>query len=99
MNVTTDGGLNWRLMLGSTVVAPLIVMAMVYFGPDTPRYYAKKGRYNSAFASLRRLRWTELQAAQDLYLIHESVKEEASFTRGNPFTELFFVARNRRAAL
>jgi len=99
MNITTDGGLNWRLMLGSTAVAPLIVMAMVYFSPDTPRYYAKKGRYNKAFASLRRLRWTELQAAQDLYLIHEFVKAEATFTRGNALAELFSVARNRRAAL
>lgn len=99
MNITSDGGLNWRLMLGSTVVAPLIVMSMVYFGPDTPRYYAKKGRYNKAFASLKRLRWTELQAACDLYLIHESVREEADFQRGNAFSELFTVARNRRAAL
>jgi sugar porter (SP) family MFS transporter len=99
MNITTDGGLNWRLMLGSTSVAPVIVMSMIYFSPDTPRYYAKKGRYNKAFQSLKRLRWTELQAAQDLYLIHESVKEEATFTRGNPLAELFTVARNRRAAL
>ncbi|CAM0140929.1 hypothetical protein VKS41_003606 [Umbelopsis sp. WA50703] len=99
MNITQDGGLNWRLMLGSTCVAPLIVMTMVYFGPDTPRYYAKKGNYYKAFHSLKRLRWTELQAASDLYLIHESIKEEANFKRGNPLSELFTVARNRRAAL
>ncbi|KAI8584426.1 hypothetical protein K450DRAFT_267769 [Umbelopsis ramanniana AG] len=99
MNITSEGGLNWRLMLGSTVVAPLIVMSMIYFGPDTPRYYARKGRYNKAFNSLKRLRWTELQAAADLYLIHESVQEEAAFQRGNPLAELFTVARNRRAAL
>ncbi|KAH8556074.1 hypothetical protein BGW37DRAFT_450874 [Umbelopsis sp. PMI_123] len=99
MNVTSEGGLNWRLMLGSTVVAPLIVMGMVYFSPDTPRYYAKKNRYNRAFNSLKRLRWTELQAACDLYLIHESVKEEQGLQRSNPISELFLVARNRRAAL
>ncbi|KAI9282156.1 hypothetical protein BC943DRAFT_329278 [Umbelopsis sp. AD052] len=99
MNITSEGGLNWRLMLGSTVVAPIIVMCMIYFGPDTPRYYARKGRYNKAFDSLKRLRWTELQAAADLYLIHQSVQEEAAFQRGNPLAELFTVARNRRAAL
>lgn len=30
--------LNWRLMLGSTVVLPVIVMAQVYFCPESPRY-------------------------------------------------------------
>ena len=30
--------LGWRLMLGSTVVLPLIVCAQVYFCPESPRY-------------------------------------------------------------
>ena len=30
--------INWRLMLGSTVVLPCIVMAQVYFCPESPRY-------------------------------------------------------------
>lgn len=29
--------LAWRLMLGSTVVLPLIVCAQVYFCPESPR--------------------------------------------------------------
>lgn len=29
--------LGWRLMLGSTVVLPLIVCAQVYFCPESPR--------------------------------------------------------------
>jgi len=32
--------LGWRLMLGSTVVLPLIVCAQVYFCPESPRYEA-----------------------------------------------------------
>lgn len=30
--------LGWRLMLGSTVVLPLIVCVQVYFCPESPRY-------------------------------------------------------------
>lgn len=30
--------LGWRLMLGSTVVLPLIVCAQVYFCPESPRF-------------------------------------------------------------
>lgn len=29
--------LGWRLMLGSTVVLPLLVCAQVYFCPESPR--------------------------------------------------------------
>lgn len=32
--------LGWRLMLGSTVVLPLIVCAQVYFCPESPRWVA-----------------------------------------------------------
>lgn len=33
--------LGWRLMLGSTVVLPLIVCAQVYFCPESPRSVQK----------------------------------------------------------
>lgn len=32
-----EPNLGWRLMLGSTVVLPLIVCAQVYFCPESPR--------------------------------------------------------------
>lgn len=35
--------LGWRLMLGSTVVLPLIVCAQVYFCPESPRYVPTDG--------------------------------------------------------
>ena len=35
-----DPSLGWRLMLGSTVVLPVIVCAQVYFCPESPRYVA-----------------------------------------------------------
>ena len=45
----------------------LIIVAQVYFCPESPRWYMMKGRYTEAFESLRRLRHTDLQAARDLY--------------------------------
>lgn len=41
--------LGWRLMLGSTVVLPLIVCAQVYFCPESPRYEAPF-LFSSSFA-------------------------------------------------
>ena len=77
--------------------------AGVYFCPESPRWYIKKGRYQKAFASLKRLRNTELQAARDLYYIFAQIRiEETLVKKNNYFTrfiELFTIPRVRRATL
>ena len=92
--------LNWRLMLGSTVIAPIIVCSQVYFCPESPRWYLKKGKVQKAYGSFLRLRPTKLQAARDLYYVYTCLEVENAIKRGkNLIMELFTVPRNRRAAL
>ncbi|KIN07190.1 hypothetical protein OIDMADRAFT_139816 [Oidiodendron maius Zn] len=95
--------LGWRLMLGSTVVLPLIVCAQVYFCPESPRWLVQHGKVAKAFKSFRTLRPTDIQAARDLYYVYVNVELEKKINRGkNFFTmfyELFSIARNRRATL
>jgi hypothetical protein len=63
----------------------------------------KKGRYHDAYASFKRLRNTELQAARDLYYVHRQLMEEFAVLRGanyfSRFVELFTIPRVRRASL
>ncbi|TDL17272.1 hypothetical protein BD410DRAFT_794428 [Rickenella mellea] len=93
-------GLNWRLMLGSAGVPAIVVMAQVYFCPESPRWLMARGRYDKAFKSLERLRKHRLQAVRDLYYIHVLLEAERTLTRGrNRYAELFTVPRNRRAAV
>ena len=95
--------LSWRLMLGSTVVLPLIVCAQVYFCPESPRWLIQKGKVNKAYRAFRTLRKTELQAARDLYYTYVGVEIERKIHHGkNIFTqfyELFSIPRNRRATM
>jgi MFS family permease len=95
--------LSWRLMLGSTVVLPLIVCAQVYFCPESPRWLIEHGKIEQAFRSFRILRPTDIQAARDLYYAYVGVQLEAKLNHGKNFftmfLELFTVPRNRRAAL
>lgn len=72
-------------MIGSQLVAPIVVIAAVYFGPESPRYLVSRQRYAAAFRSLLRLRATRLQAARDLYYISESVKLEEELRSGRTF--------------
>lgn len=93
--------LSWRLMLGSTVVLPLIVMAQVFFCPESPRWLIEHGRIPQAFRSYRVIRFTDLQAARDLYYSYVGVQLEREVNKGKNFFTMFFelftIPRNRRA--
>ncbi|KAI9761432.1 MAG: hypothetical protein M1840_001945 [Geoglossum simile] len=98
------GKIAWRLQFGSAFIPAVPLLIGIFFCPESPRWYIKKGRYEKAYKSLRRLRNTPLQAARDLYYIHAVLIEESNisaktgnyFTR---FTELFTIPRVRRATL
>ncbi|KAL8741980.1 MAG: hypothetical protein Q9190_005473 [Brigantiaea leucoxantha] len=92
--------LNWRLMLGSTVVLPIIVCAQVYYCPESPRWLIKKNRVSKAYEAFLRLRPSEVQAARDLYYAYVNVEIERRISHGrNLLVEFFTVGRNRRAAV
>lgn len=75
----------------------------IFFCPESPRWYIKKGRYSQAYKSLLRLRLHKIQAARDLYYIYSQVAVENEVIGGsNYFTrfgQLFTIPRVRRATL
>ncbi|KAL8995890.1 MAG: hypothetical protein Q9169_004464 [Polycauliona sp. 2 TL-2023] len=101
-NVKIPAGVDdtqWRMILGSTAIPPIFVCAQVYLVPESPRWYMSKGRYQKAFESLQRFRWSRFQAARDLYYIHKQIAIEYELQEGkNLLKEFFVVPRNRRAA-
>ncbi|TKA65653.1 hypothetical protein B0A49_09815, partial [Cryomyces minteri] len=102
--VKDTGAISWRLQFGSALLPALPLLLGVYFCPESPRWYIKKGRYTEAYQSLKKLRNTELQAARDLYYIHAQLSMEASLTNMKTnyitrFIQLFTIPRVRRATL
>ncbi|KAI9878143.1 MAG: hypothetical protein M1830_001789 [Pleopsidium flavum] len=97
------GDIAWRLQLGSAFIPAVPLVVGIYFCPESPRWYIKKGRYQKAYKSLCRLRNTPLQAARDLYYIHAQIIEEAAIIGQSSyitrFIELFTIPRVRRATL
>lgn len=99
--------ISWRLQLGSAFIPAVPLLLGVWFCPESPRWYLKKGQHLKAWKSLLRLRNTPLQAARDLYYIdclleyeHNLVKEAGLDVSGSVFTrfiELFTIPRIRRA--
>ncbi|RPA97746.1 hypothetical protein L873DRAFT_1689777 [Choiromyces venosus 120613-1] len=90
--------INWRLMTGSPMFLPLIVCALVYFNPESPRWHIKNGNYSKAFESLIRLRHSDIQAARDLIYINVLLEREEEISRSrNRLVEIFTIPRNRHA--
>uniref|UniRef100_A0A0S1MJF7 Major facilitator superfamily (MFS) profile domain-containing protein n=1 Tax=Phakopsora pachyrhizi TaxID=170000 RepID=A0A0S1MJF7_PHAPC len=91
----------WRLMLGSTVVPPMIVCCLVSFVPESPLWYISKGWISDAYASMRSLRFCDLQASRDLFytakLLEIEKKKEQGKNSINLITDLWKVPRVRRA--
>ncbi|KAK1761997.1 hypothetical protein QBC33DRAFT_602390 [Phialemonium atrogriseum] len=69
-----------RLILGAPMVPSLMLLAGLYFCPESPRYYMRPRSLNynpaKAYKILRRLRKTELQALRDVYLVYKSIEQE-----------------------
>lgn len=101
--VKDTGDISWRLQLGSAFIPAVPLWVGVYFCPESPRWYIKKGRYEKAYKSLKRLRNTELQAARDLYYIFAQIRMEETLVKKSNyvtrFIQLFTIPRVRRATL
>ncbi|ODH53555.1 hypothetical protein GX48_00388 [Paracoccidioides brasiliensis] len=101
--VKDTGNISWRLQLGSAFIPAVPLALGVYFCPESPRWYIKKGRINKAYESLLSLRNHPIQAARDLYYMHSQIQiEESVAGKSNyvtRFFQLFTIPRVRRATL
>lgn len=97
------GEIAWRLQIGSAFIPAVPLTLGIFFCPESPRWYIKKNRYQKAYNSLLKLRFTPLQAARDLYYIHAQLEVEADIIGKSNyltrFMELFTIPRIRRATL
>ncbi|KAF7596889.1 hypothetical protein BBP40_011934 [Aspergillus hancockii] len=73
---------QWRVLLGTASIPALILLFLVFLCPESPRFLLRKGDYKGAFASLRQLRGTDIQAAKDLYYIHSQLQIETELLKG-----------------
>lgn len=97
------GFISWRLQLGSAFLPAVPLAVGVFFCPESPRWFIKKGRVGDAYRSLLSLRNHPIQAARDLYYINAQIEIEieamGTSNYVSRFIELFTIPRVRRATL
>ncbi|OTB04160.1 hypothetical protein M426DRAFT_164309 [Hypoxylon sp. CI-4A] len=94
-------GLRWRLMMGSALIPAVIVCFMVYFTPESPRYYLTKNRHLDAYQSICQLRFEKVQAARDLFYMDTLLQIEKDTMKigQSKIKEIFTIRRNRNAMI
>ncbi|KAI1816571.1 hypothetical protein GGS20DRAFT_575433 [Poronia punctata] len=74
-----DGKVTVQLILGAPFVPAIFLLCSLYFCPESPRYYMRRGSHfnpQKAYEILVKLRTEEFQALRDIYLIYKSVQQE-----------------------
>src|SRR5689334_22192209 len=56
---------NWRYILGSSLVFSTIMLAGMFFLPESPRFLMHKGRVLDAYKVWKRIRGVETREARD----------------------------------
>ncbi|KAK4653040.1 hypothetical protein QC762_504520 [Podospora pseudocomata] len=101
--VWSAGDINWRLMLGAPFIPAVPLLVLIYFCPESPRWYMKKNRYGKAWDAMIRLRNHPIQVARDIFYIHSQLELEEQLLRNSWYfqrmAELFTIPRVRRATL
>ncbi|KAK5044803.1 hypothetical protein LTR84_010459 [Exophiala bonariae] len=82
--------LNWRLMLASPAIAPIVLALYIYTQSESPRWLINEGhrlskndlpnlaqkRYEQAWVGLKKLRRQRLQAAKDMFEMYYLLQKE-----------------------
>jgi Sugar (and other) transporter len=70
------GQWDWRLVIIFQLLVPCLIVAQLPWLPDTPRWYASKGRVESARAALKRVRDEPHEIESELNAILDAIDRE-----------------------
>lgn len=89
MHRKTLGEWDWRMVVIFQILVPIIIIILLPFQPESPRWYIqKRGDVDAARASLRRIRDTEAEVEEEVTVIREALEYEKEAISSN-YTALF----------
>jgi sugar porter (SP) family MFS transporter len=76
-HVAALGEWDWKMVVIFQMLVPIIILTLLPFIPETPRWYIQHGnRVEDARASLRRVRETDQEVEDELLMIREALEFE-----------------------
>lgn len=90
------------LVLLVQMVVPLIMLAVVWFVPESPRWLVKRNRHDSAHKALSYIRngvATDEEVNEELSLIEEAVREQAELHKATSYLDCLKGFNGRRTMI
>ena len=75
-NKTKLGDWDWKMVVIFQLLMPLLIVGQVFFIPESPRWYVKKGKIEQARNSLTRVRDTTQDVEDEVLMIREALEFE-----------------------
>ncbi|KAF2189510.1 general substrate transporter [Zopfia rhizophila CBS 207.26] len=76
-NLKSLGEWDWKMVVIFQLLMPIIILAQIFFIPETPRWYIQHGnRIEDARSSLHRVRDTEQDIEDEILAIREAIEFE-----------------------
>nr|KAK5450731.1 hypothetical protein LTR18_000747 [Exophiala xenobiotica] len=93
---------SWRIMLIVQLLPPLIMLAVLYWMPESPRWLIKKDRHEDARKALTYIRKgvaTEYEINEELALTEEAVREQAEMHKATTYLDCLKGSNGRRTMI
>jgi hypothetical protein len=85
----TLGEWDWRIVVIFQIMIPILIMILIPFQPESPRWHIQKnGNIEAAKASLRKIRDTEQEVEDEVLSIREAIEYEKEAI-SHSYTALF----------
>lgn len=75
-HVNTLGQWDWRTVVIFQMMVPIIILTLLPWIPESPRWYLQHNKPDGARASLRRIRETEQEVEDEMLMIREALEYE-----------------------
>ncbi|KAL7781802.1 sugar transporter [Trichoderma afarasin] len=86
---STLGEWDWKMVVIFQIMVPIIIMILLPFQPESPRWHIKKnGNIEAAKSALRKIRETEQEVEDEVLAIREALEYEKEAISNN-YTALF----------
>lgn len=70
------GDWDWRMVVIFQILCPVIILSLIFFCPESPRWYVEKGRIDDARAVLIRIRDDPEEMEQEILEMREAMEFE-----------------------
>ncbi|KAI5361234.1 Putative major facilitator, sugar transporter, major facilitator superfamily [Septoria linicola] len=75
-NVAALGEWDWKMVVLFQLLMPILILAQVFFIPESPRWSVKAGKIDQARKSLSKIRATEQEVEDEVLMIREALEFE-----------------------